>query len=152
MVAVVLVDTEIVVMVNVADVCPEATVTFAGTLAALELLESETDAPPEGAAPLRVTVPVEVAPPVTLVGLTVSEDRFGAGALTVNVAVFVTLLYVPLIVAVVLADTEVVVTVKVADVCPELTVTLPGTDADALLLDRFTVMPLEGAALLRVTV
>ena len=45
------------------------------------LLERETCAPPEGAAALSVTVPVEdCAPPVTLVGLSETEERETAGA------------------------------------------------------------------------
>jgi len=39
------------------------------------LLERDTTAPPLGAAPLRVAVPVEEVPPVTLTGFRVSEDR-----------------------------------------------------------------------------
>ena len=37
------------------------------------MLESVTVAPPAGAAPLKVTVPVEEFPPVTLVGFSESE-------------------------------------------------------------------------------
>lgn len=44
------------------------------------LLERETCAPPEGAAPLSVTVPVEdCAPPVTLPGLSETDERETAG-------------------------------------------------------------------------
>lgn len=69
------------VAVNVAEVCPAATVTLAGTVAAavLELL-SDTAAPPAGAAAVRRTVPVEVAPPETVVGFRVSEESAAAGA------------------------------------------------------------------------
>jgi hypothetical protein len=41
------------------------------------LLESETVEPPEGAAELRVTVPVELFPPVTLVGFRVTDETVG---------------------------------------------------------------------------
>ena len=73
---------------NVALVAPAGTVTLEGTLAAPLLLESSTCAPPVSAGPLSVTVPVEVcAPPVTLVGFSVSEERVGsADGVTVSVA------------------------------------------------------------------
>jgi len=82
MVTVVDAATALVLTVNVAAVAPAATVTLEGTVAAVVLLlESATVAPPAGAAPLNVTVPVEEFPPVTLVGFSVSEEReTGAGA------------------------------------------------------------------------
>ena len=49
------------------------------------LLCRVTCAPPAGAAPFRVAVPVAVFPAVTEVGLKVSEES--VGALTVSVAV-----------------------------------------------------------------
>ena len=67
--------TALVVIVKVAVLLPAATVTEAGALAALLLLESETDTPPVGAAPLRVSVPVAEAPALTLEGLTETEDN-----------------------------------------------------------------------------
>ena len=68
--------TALVLTANVAVVAPAATVTLAGTPAAVVLLlESVTCAPPAGAGPLNVTVPVEELPPVTLVGVTESEER-----------------------------------------------------------------------------
>ena len=71
--------TLLVLTVNVALLAPETTVTLAGTVAVdVLLLERETAAPPVGAGPLSVTVPVEVCtPPVTLVGFSVSEERVG---------------------------------------------------------------------------
>jgi hypothetical protein len=70
-----------VVTVNVRLVVPAATVTLAGTVAAdVLLLESVTTAPPDGAAPVSVTVPCDVFPPVTLVGLSDSAERVGADA------------------------------------------------------------------------
>jgi len=59
----------------VAVLLPAATVMEAGTVADVLLLESETDTPPEGAAALKVTVPVTDVPPVTLEGATATEER-----------------------------------------------------------------------------
>ena len=68
--------TALVLTLNDALVAPAATVTLEGTLAAVVLLlESVTCAPPAGAGPLSVTVPVEEFPPVTLVGFSESEER-----------------------------------------------------------------------------
>src|SRR5258706_10390483 len=71
--------TALVLTANVALVAPAAIVTLAGTLAAPLLLESATCAPPVGAGPLNVTVPVEGFPPATLVGFSESEERVGGG-------------------------------------------------------------------------
>src|SRR5579872_101539 len=78
MVTAVTVPTAFVVTVNVAVVAPAATVTLAGTCTAVVLLlDKVTLAPPVGAAPLSVTVPVDEAPPVTLAGFTETEDKDG---------------------------------------------------------------------------
>ena len=53
---------------NVAVVPPAGTVTVAGTDAVLELDESATTAPPEGATAERTTLPVTVPPLATEVG------------------------------------------------------------------------------------
>src|SRR5438477_11350445 len=67
-----------VMTVNVAVVAPAATVTDAGTVAALRLLlVNATTAPPAGAAALSVTVPVLFAPPVRLPGFNVIEASAG---------------------------------------------------------------------------
>jgi len=59
---------------KVALVAPAGTATLEGTLADPLLLESASCAPPAGAGPLNVTAPVEdCAPPITLVGFSVSE-------------------------------------------------------------------------------
>src|SRR2546428_14117870 len=70
-------DTGLVLTVKVPLVAPAGTVTLEGTVAApVLLLESRTCAPPAGAGPFSVTVPVEdCAPPTTLVGLSVSDER-----------------------------------------------------------------------------
>jgi hypothetical protein len=71
--------TGLVLTVNVALLAPAVIVTLAGTRAtSVLLLESATSAPPAGAGPLNVTVPVDEFPPVTLVGLNVSEASVGA--------------------------------------------------------------------------
>jgi len=72
---------------KLALVPPAATVTLAGTVAAGLLLESETCAPPAGAGPFSVTVPVAGLPPVTLAGLTFSAETIGGS--TVSEAVWV---------------------------------------------------------------
>ena len=70
--------TALVLTANVALLAPAAAFTLAGTLAATLSLVSSTCAPPVGAGPLSATVPAEdCTPPVTLVGLSVSEE--GAG-------------------------------------------------------------------------
>ena len=82
--------TALVVTANVFVVAPAATVTEAGTVAALVLLlVNATTAPPAGAAALSVTVPVLFAPPVTAVGFTVTPFK-AAGGFTVSVAVLAT--------------------------------------------------------------
>ena len=70
--------TALVLTVNVALLAPAATVTLAGTVAVdVLLLERETVAPPAGAGPLSVTVPVEGDPPVTLIGFSAIEESVG---------------------------------------------------------------------------
>jgi hypothetical protein len=60
---------------KVAEVAPAATVTEAGTVNAALLSDKETTAPPDGAAPVRLTVQVDVPEPVMLLGLQLSPDR-----------------------------------------------------------------------------
>ena len=86
-VAVVNVETAAVEIAKVALVAPEPTITLTGTAAAVVLLESVTVAPPAGAALTRVTVPVELPPPVTLDGDTVRFDTATcAPGVTVRIA------------------------------------------------------------------
>jgi len=90
MVTVALLPTAVVVIGKVALVAPAGTVTLAGTVAtAVSPLDSAIVDPPVGAAPLRVTVPVEELPPATLAGFRLSPDN--AGGFTVSVAVWVPL-------------------------------------------------------------
>jgi hypothetical protein len=138
-------------MVKVALVAPAATVTLAGTCAAaVLLLDSVTIAPPAGAAPLRVTVPVELVPPTTDAGDLVTDDN--EAVVTVNVA-FALPPSVAVTTDVVVEATLRLVTVNVPVVFPAATVTLAGTVAAAvLLLVSATEAPPVGAAALSVTV
>lgn len=156
MVAVVLEAAGDVVTVKEAAVCPAGIVTVAGTAAEGELLARATVAPLDGAGLARVTVPPTGVPPVTVVGLTetepiVTEEPPLPAGLTVRFAVWV-LALLAVMVAVVAADPAVVVTGKVAVVCPVGTVMLAGTAAEGELLDRATLTPPLGAGAVRVTV
>ena len=73
-VAVVDVDTAAVATANVALTRPAATVTDAGTVSTLVLLDNATTTPPAGAAAVNVTVPVALAPPVTDAGFSDNAD------------------------------------------------------------------------------
>ena len=79
--------TGVVAALKFALVAPAATVTLGGTITAALLLESATWAPPAGAGPLRVTVPLAGVPPATLDGL-MTSDEMTAGV-TVSAAVCV---------------------------------------------------------------
>src|SRR5580704_16617979 len=145
--------TALVVTVNVALVAPAATVTLPGTVAADAPLERETIAPPLGAAPLSVTIPVDGDPPFTAAGLSATEDSATAVAgFTVSKMVLVVPPYEAEMVTGVAAVTALVVTVNVALVAPPATVTLAGTVAAETLLERETIAPPLGAAPLSVTV
>jgi hypothetical protein len=78
--------TPVVVIVKVALLEPAAIATLGGTCATdVLLLCRVTTAPPAGAAPVRVTVPVELFPPTTEVGVRVREESVGALMVTVVV-------------------------------------------------------------------
>jgi hypothetical protein len=142
----------LVVTVKLAVRAPEGTMIELGTWArAVLLLVSATTAPPGGAKPVKVTVPVEDDPRVTLVGLSVRLVR--EATVTVRVVVLVTPPYTAVMVEEVDVATPLVVIVKVALVAPAATVTLAGTTAAAvLLLDKVTTAPPAGALPVRVTV
>jgi hypothetical protein len=139
-----------VLTVKVALVLPANTVTDTGTLAAVLLLLSVTMDPPIGAGLFKATSPVELAPPIKLVGLRLNMLR--AGGFKVNVAVIVAPPQLAVIVTDTLAVTAHVVIVKVAAFVPAATVTDAGTVAAVLLLLSKTVDPSRGARPLSVTV
>src|SRR5207249_863582 len=147
--------TALVLTVNVALLAPAATVTLAGTVAVdVLLLVRVTAAPPAGAGPLSVTVPVEdCTPPTTLLGLKVSEETVGrGGGITVIEENGRASRRETEMVTEVEVDTVLVLTVKVALVLPAATTTLAGTLAAPLLLDSVARAPPAGAGPLSVTV
>jgi hypothetical protein len=94
------------------------------TVASVMLLASETTEPPTGAGPERVTVPVEVFPPTTEVGLSAREDS--VGEITARFAFTDVLPTIAVIVSITEATTADVGMVNVAEVAPALTVTVAG--------------------------
>lgn len=143
--------TGVVLMVKLALLAPAAMLTLAGTCATdVLLLWSMTITPLRGAGPFNVTVPVELAPPTTELGLLLIEDN--VAALTVRAAVLL-VPRVAVIVVELLFATAYVVAVKVAVVLPAGTDTDAGTVAAAvLLLCNATDVPPVGAGPVRVTV
>jgi hypothetical protein len=84
-VAEVLLVTAPVVIVNAALVAPPVTLTLGGTAATEELLLANvTVCPPEGAAEVKVTVPVAEEPPTTEVGLRLRLESEGVVEVTVQ--------------------------------------------------------------------
>ena len=146
--------TPLVVIAKLVLVEPAAMVTLPGTCATEILLLCKVIlAPPAGAGPVSVTVPVELFPPTTVVGVLANVDR--TGAFTVKVTLFVIVPYVEEITTGVLESTGVVVSVNVAEVLPAGTATVPiaGTWAtDVLPLCRLIIAPPAGAAPFSVTV
>jgi hypothetical protein len=71
-------------MTKVALELPAVIVTLGGKVAFVELLESFTTKPPAGAGPVRLTDPVDEAPPLSIVGLRLTDCRMGG--ITVRVA------------------------------------------------------------------
>jgi len=142
--------TDVVLTVKAPEVLPAAMVTVAGTVADDRLLARVMTNPPAGAAALIVTVPVEVLPPATDVGLSFTETR--VGGLTVNVAASFVPFKLAVTVTDVAAETGTVLAVKVAVDFPAATVTLAGTVTAALPLANVMGKPPLGAAPLSVTV
>lgn len=141
---------------TLADFCPAGTTSVAGTANAVLLLVSATLAPPEGAAPLKVTVtksPVEPNKALEGPAVTATDARLGnTTGVSVTVAVCVPPLYFAVTVTAVDAVTAEVCTFTFAVVRPAATTTLAGSVSAALPLESVTVAPPEGAAALSVTV
>ena len=142
--------TPFVVAVNPIVSWPAATVTDLGTTTAALLEDSVTTNPVEAALPVRLTVPADETPPVTVEGVTLT--RASTAGVTVRVAVAVTLFSDAVTVAVLDADTPEVVTVNVPESAPAAMMTEAGTVATVPEIDRATVVPPAPAAPVRVTV
>jgi hypothetical protein len=85
MVTVVEAATAVLVTVKVALELPAGTVTEGGTTVLELLSDNVTTTPPAGAVPVRVTVPVEEVPPVTLAGFSdTPETATKAGVMVSN--------------------------------------------------------------------
>jgi len=136
-------------MVNVAEIAPAGIVMLAGTESAGLESVSVTTAPPAGAAPVNVAVPVTGLPPTTVAGLRLMEDR--VAGFTVRFADRVLIPSVPVTLPVVTAPTAAVVTTKVAVVAPARTVTLAGTLAAEFAVDSVIKTPAGGAPAFNVT-
>lgn len=138
---------------NDALVAPADTVTLAGTVATdVLLLASVTTVLLDGALD-KVTVPCELEPAATLLGLSVSEDSVIAAGLMVSVAFAVTPADDAEMVAVVVVAGELVLTVNVPELCPAgIVKTVTDGMATVLLLPIFTGWPPEPAGPVSVTV
>lgn len=142
--------TAFVVTVKLTELVPAATVTELGTVAEPVFDDKVTTAPLEPALPLRVTVPIEEVPPMTVVGLTVTLDS--VAGVTVKFAVCVRLFSDPVITAVFVVFTAIVFTVKLAEIEPAGIVTVAGTVAQLMLDERPITVSLTGSAKLIDTV
>ena len=112
-------------ILNVADVCPDGTVTDPGTVTSSLLLRKLTTIPPAGAGPLRVTVPVKSVPPRAT--FAESVKFVNTVGWTVMLALSVPQAPLALTTAVVPDNTGVVETTKLPETLPAATVTLAGT-------------------------
>ena len=131
---------------KVTKFCPAATVTLAGTVTVVLLLDSETTVPPEGAFPLIVTVQLAVPGPVTVAGVQLTLVTCSCCVDGDTLSPFIVLLPFRLAVSVAftVVDVDPADAVKTALACPAATVTLAGTVTVALLLDSETTVPPEG--------
>jgi len=146
----VLVATRTAVAVKAAVVDPARTVTDAGAVSFVLLLETATTAPPAGAIPMRVTLQEEVPGVETAAG--VHANALSMAGTTVIVEVASPPPPLAVIVAAVLTVTEPACAVKVALVASAETVTEAGTVTAEWLLESPTTRPPVSAVFVRVTV
>ena len=153
MVSFAIVLTAIVVTLNVPLEAPAAMATFAGTVAeVVSLLIRLIVTPPVGAGPVRFTVPMEVAPPVTVAGFNTTE--LSAAGRTVRVPA-ISKLEPDVAETITGVDTVTVavVAVNVCELLPAGTVMPAGTvTIEGLALISETNTPPAGATALMLTV
>jgi len=137
--------------VNAAELDPWATVTEEGAVSKLLTTDTRTLAPPASAFCVSVTVQALEVDGPSVAGLQTSEET-STDVTRLTLVLTELPLYAAVIVALRLALTEPVVTLKVADAAPAATVTDPGTLRVALVSVRVTAAPPVGAAWVRVTV
>jgi hypothetical protein len=140
------------VALKFAVVAPAATVTEAGIVSEVLLLDSVTVDPPVGAVCVSVTVHALTALCPRVVGAQARvETKTGASRLMVAVCELLPRFAVTVEVWL-LAMEAAAVALNVAVVAPAATVTEAGTASEALLLARVTLDPPVGAALFNITV
>jgi len=139
--------------VTLAVLAPAGTMMWAETGNAVLVLERVTVAPPAGAAPLRATARMALAPPVTVAGVTETSVNVGntTGAMA-TVVVFVAPLYVAVTVIGVEAVTVPATTFRLALKSPAGTEMLAGRGKAEMPPERVTVKPPAGAAVVRAIV
>ncbi|GMU23214.1 MAG: hypothetical protein AMXMBFR13_32960 [Phycisphaerae bacterium] len=150
-IAVALALSELAVTLKVAVVAPAGTVTAVGAESAELLFDTETVAPPLGAASLKVTVQLPLSPELSEFELQVKLVSPLAATRLIEL-----LRELPfkeaVITAVALDVIAAAAAVKFAEAAPAVTETAVGTVSQALLLESATITPPAGAAALRVTV
>ena len=143
MLAVAFAATDVVVTVNVALVWPLVTVTEPGAVAAALFEAIRSVNPAGGAGEFSVTVAVELVPPVTLDGESVSVA--GIGAVMLSAALADLPLKLAVMFAVLFVDTPDVYTTNVVLILPPGTMINPGTVAAPLSEESVTFRPWLGA-------
>jgi hypothetical protein len=144
------VETGFVDTVKVVEACPAGIVTPLGTVASEVDEVRLSTAPPVGAMPFRVAVPVDGVPPVTELGDKVTDLM--TGGVTVRVAVAVAAPTEAVMFGFVVLGTGVVDIAKLALVPPAATVTEVGVVALGSLDPSATTQPPVGAGPLNVIV
>jgi hypothetical protein len=145
------VPTEATFAVTFALVAPASTVALAGTVTIAFPLVNETASPPAGAAPVKLTVQVEVPGALTVAGLQLSVLSWLDGV-TVTLADLLTPFVPAVMVTLFALATVPAVTVMVCVFAPAATAVFAGTGNALLSLDRFTRNPLPVAAFVKDTV